>query len=104
MLTHTIEVHKAPVRIKEERPTFHGVIGSDDHKRFIHSRVLQGCKFLVGEHIKYKGETGFISDIHTEDFFKQVEWNDLECKCVEIFLYDQQEFELVHPNQLKRNR
>jgi len=104
MLTHTIEVHKAPVRIKEERQTFQGKIGSEEHKRFIHSRVLQGCKFLVGEHIKYKGETGFISDIHTTDHFRHVEWNDLECKCVEIFLYDQQEFELCHPNQLKRSR
>lgn len=104
MLTHIIEVYKAPVVVKPTRQTFQGIIGSEDHKRFIHSRVLQGCKFLVGEHIKYKGETGFISDIHSEEDFHFVEWNDLECKCVEVFLYDQQEFELVHPNQLKRNR
>lgn len=107
MLTHNIVKYQPKKEEKKsesvrERIGYQGILGSLEHKRFIHARVLSNCKFEEGEHVKYDGMVALITEILGPDQFNKVDWNDLECKCVEIFLYDLNEFELCHPNQLKR--
>jgi len=106
MLVHSIIKHEPPPeekkRNRSEGREWSGDVGSQEHLRFIHGRVLSNCKFLEGEHVKYKGMMGLITEILDANSFGKLEWVDFECRCIEVFLYDLQTFELCHPSRLTR--
>jgi hypothetical protein len=99
MITHSIAVYK---KVKDTQEKFKGIYRSNEHKRFIHRRVLQGCKLVEGDSVSYSGHAGVVVGLLYDEDFSSVEWNDLECKCVEVFFYGSQKTELFHPNNLKR--
>jgi hypothetical protein len=45
---------------------------------------------------------GLITEILDANSFGKLEWVDYECRCIEVFLYDLQTFELCHPSRLTR--
>lgn len=106
MIVHEITKYSkevTPVAAVVASATFRGIIGSEHHKRFIHQRVLSNCKLMEGEHVVYRGKVGIILDILDDNTFDKVEWNDLECKCVDVFFYADNSTELFHPSSLKRH-
>ena len=100
--TEVENVDSKQTAANDDNERFHGEHRSLAHKHFIHRRVLQRCKLEAGDSIKYAGRPGIVVDVATEELFDFIEWNDLECKCVEIFLYDKGESLMVHPSTLKR--
>ena len=105
MLIHSIIKHGPPPEVKKSRSEgreWSGEIGSPNHLRFIHGMVLSNCKFKEGEHVKYKGMMGLITEMLDANAFSKLEWDNYECRCIEVFLYDLQTFELCHPSKLTR--
>ena len=105
MLVHSIIKHEPPPEVKKspsEKGRWSGDVGSQNHLRFIHDKVLSNCKLLEGEHVYYKGMVGLITDILDAEQFSNIEWVDFECRCIEVFLYDLQTCELCHPSRLTR--
>lgn len=106
MLTHSITKYE-PVKVEERRDStrFTGIIRSEEHKKFIHARTLLICEnngIVEGDQVRYLGQMACVVDIYKEDRYAFVEWNDLECKCIELFLYDSQECVCVHPGSIRR--
>ncbi len=102
MLTHKIALYTKPAAVVTPDERFKGEHGSEEHKQYIHLRVLNKCKYDVGDNVKYQSRPGVIVGIADQECFELVEWNGLECKCIEVFLYDKGESIMVHPSTLKR--
>ena len=108
MLTHTINKYEdvRPTQITQSNTNpdrFKGEFGSEEHKRFIFSRVLSHCPWQEGDHCKVNGDLGVVCHVCTD--FDEVEWggtgaNALECKLVEVYLYSENDSNLYHPSRL----
>lgn len=105
MLVHNITLYKPPIPVvKDDTEVFKGIHYSEAHKRFIHKRALKRCKFEINEKVAYWGKSGVITNIIQPDNYPLVEWKDLECRFVEVYLDDCAEFILVHPSTLNRRK
>ena len=101
MIVHSILVKPEDKPIKDIQK-FTGEYHTEEHKQFIHRRVLQGCKLLEGDAVTFRGLHGVVIDILDDTMFDKVEWNNLECKCIEVYFYHNGESQLYHPNVIKR--
>ena len=104
MLTQVITKRVKPSRKNQhggsnasERYT--GDYGTEEHKKFIHKRVLLKNTLEAGMHVYYKGRTGVVVDVIND--FNICPWRGLECLCVEVYMYDTNASYMCHPNQLK---
>lgn len=108
MLTHTINKYVQAITPEKvghaasNKARFHGEFGTEEHKRFIHKRVLELNVWNEGDHCKVNGDLGVVCHICTD--YADAEWGtgkrSLECKCVEVFLYSENESHLFHPSVL----
>lgn len=100
MLTHEIVRYKP---VKEKKPKFSN--GSGQHREFIFQRHLQAS--LKREDINY-GEQFYIKKFKEEgvviniiDEIKQVEWDGLKPKFIELWFNKLGTSHLFHPNDLR---
>lgn len=102
MITHSITTFKKePPKQTEPSTKFVGTYGTEGHKKFIHSRVLEHCTWDEGMACSLGKEQGVVVHVYDETEYNDVMWSDLECQCVEVFLYSQGDTIMCHPNRLR---
>ena len=81
-------------------------VGSEEHKRYIHSRCLKQVEgndnYKLNTKCIFEGHACVVIGIVTE--FEHVKWEGLRCQFIEVFDDDEEEenkwFKLAHPSQL----
>jgi len=101
MILHSMTPFKTPKQTQESTTKFVGTFGTEEHKRFIHARVLEHCKWEEGMACALGKEQGVVVHVYTEEEYNDVMWRELECQCVEVFLYSQGDTTMCHPNRLR---
>jgi hypothetical protein len=102
VITHSINKYvkeQPPQKSPDNSVRFHGSYGTEEHKRFIHSRVLLNNKFQPGDHCTINGDLGVV--VHVAEEYEDAEWRGLECLLLEVFLYSESDTNMFHPNRLK---
>lgn len=107
MITHSITpyvIQQPPQKEKNKEGSvrFHGTFGTEEHKRFIHSRVLLNNKYHPGDHCTINGDLGVV--VHVAEEYEDAEWSGLECRILEVFLYSDNDTDMFHPNRLKEHK
>lgn len=105
MITHkitpyVIEAARTQQNTSPQPEKFHGEYGSEEHRRFIHSRVLLINKFVAGDHCTANGSLGVVC--HVAEEYEDAEWNGFECRILEVYLYQDNDTEMFHPNKVIR--
>lgn len=105
MITHSITMYvKAPDPPTTQVDTshkFNGEFNSEEHRRYVHGRVLKFNRWKIGDHVSVHGDLGVVTDIAVD--FDDVEWSGMKCLCVDVFLYSDSEGHLFHPGDLKES-
>ena len=106
MITHLIAPYVNQEPAKQQQPDnsvrFRGTFGTEEHKRFIHKRVLENNKFHPGDHCKINGGVGVV--VHVAEEYEDAEWRGLECLILEVFLYTENDTQMFHPGRLKEHK
>jgi hypothetical protein len=100
MLTQTIEKYAPP--LQRVKPKF--VQGSEAHKHYILRRAVEAVyntkEYDCGEEWMYKGKLGCIIGI--AETLKEVEWEGMKAKFIELFFFEDNSVELAHFADLKK--
>lgn len=101
MISHSIVVFSPPKDKKiKSRGKLRGMeIGGSAHKREIFERAIESCEWLPGDVVKFKGQEYEV--VFVEESFEECTWDGLSPLLVGIY-GDDQTFEYVHHNRLKR--
>ena len=107
MITHSITPYVIQQPPKQENNKdisvrFYGKYGTEEHKRFIHKRVLENNKYQAGDHCKINGGVGVV--VHVAEEYENAEWRGLECLILEVFLYTENDTQMFHPGRLKEHK
>ena len=92
MLCYAINKH---VERKDDTTT------SVERKINIFRRQSAKCKFFAGDHVVYRDKLGLICHVVTN--IEGAEWAGNKCKCVELFVYDDNDCIMVSPYDLKEH-
>lgn len=104
MITHSIVVFsppkpQAPRKIKMRGSKCKVDVGGLEHKREIFLRASAECKWQLGDFVKFKGQEYEV--VFLDEDFDRCNWDGLSPLLVGIY-GDNQTFEYVHHNRLKR--
>jgi hypothetical protein len=91
---------------KNGKPRY--INGSEEHRRFILERTVAQVKETKSheenEWYKVAGRSPKAMLCNICEDYKVVKWDGLKVLCMEVFLPDEQEFELFHPSDLTKPR
>jgi len=101
VILHSITNYAVVKPVADNTTRFVGTFGTEEHKRFIHKRVLENCVWEEGLSCTVGTDLGIVVHVYKEEEYENVHWRELECKCVEVFLYSASDTVMCHPNQLR---
>ena len=103
MITHQIQKYLPPQsnNVIPIRGKYHGIKGTTDHRKWIHSRAYSNCKFIKGESVLYKKQVWAIQEIIAPEDFQYVNWLQFEPCFIEL-VSEYGEIALAPLGQLKR--
>jgi hypothetical protein len=107
MITHQIIRYQPKMKVgKDGKPKF--INGSEEHRRYILERTVQATRagefHIEGNAYWIKGRSPNAILISICEDYKLVKWDGLKVLCMEVFIPDEQEFEMYHPSDLLKPR
>lgn len=101
MITHNITTFKGTHAqgVPPKSPKFQGILGSNEHRKFIYERVSENNPFTQWDDVSYRGEDAHVQSILS---YEECIWDKFKPLFLEIFVYSTGDMVFVHPSDIKK--